>query len=240
MRLKLLLAFTFNCILISQAYSSSGLKQAYSYFQEKDYQSAIILYSKLNGFQARMGEGSSSYKLNDYDYAIRQFTLALLNAKSNSDKHKAIYNLANSYYKNAEFIKAIETYKYLLVFTPDSEQAQGNLWSAQSMLIDKIKNNTLYVDKESLNYQETSNEEDLEEDEKITKIEKIGYLRTIIGDRVAEGELNAIAEKSGSVNKLIAKAKQIKNYLRAIKKLEFVEDHPAEILKSIIALEQKK
>ncbi len=240
MRFKLLLIFIFNCILISQVHSSSQLKQAYGYFQKKDYQSAIAIYSNSNGFQARMGEGSCAYRLNDFDYAIRQFTMALLKAKSNSNKHKAIYNLANSYYKNAEFIKAIETYKYLLKFTPDSEQTQGNLWSAQSMLIDEIKNNTLYADKESINYQDINNEKDFEQDEKITKMEKIGYLRTLIGDRVAEGELNAIVEKNSSVNKLIAKARQIKNYLRAIKKLEFVEDHPTQILKSIIAVEQKK
>ncbi|VAW90761.1 hypothetical protein MNBD_GAMMA22-1766 [hydrothermal vent metagenome] len=237
---KLLLAFLFNCILITQSNASSLIEEAYRYFQDEDYQSAIILYSNANGYLARMGEGSCAYRINDFEYAIRQFTSALLNAQLNPDKHKALYNLANSYYKNQEFIKAIETYKYLLTFTPNSEQTQGNLWSAQSMLIDKIKNNTLYENKESTNYQQIDDETELESEEKFSHIEKIGYLRTLIGDRVAEGELNAIAEKGESVNKLVARAKQIKNYLTAIKKIEFVEDHPIQILKSIIALEMKK
>lgn len=238
-----LISILFNLPVINPVLSSTILDQAYSNFQNEDYQYAKILYSHAKGFYARMGEGSSAYRLSDYKAAIKQYTLALLKANNDPQKNKSLFNLANAYYKDDQFIKAIETYKYLLIYTPKSEETQSNLWSAQSMLIDKIKNNKLYVNKESENYENTQDNENenlLEIDKKITRTEKIGYLRTLIGDRVAEGELNAIADKNKSIDKLVLKAMQIKNYLSAIKKLEFVKDNPESILKSIIIFEEKQ
>ncbi len=242
MELKYLAVFL-TIISATPVQSKTLIDNAYDYFQNEDYEYAMILYSNAKGFSARMGEGSSAYRLGDYKYSIKQYTLALLKAKGDEEKYKSLFNLANAYYKENEFIKAIETYKYLLIYNPSSEEAQGNLWSAQSMLIDKIKNNKLYVNKESINYSEAqdNNQDDLlKKDEKITKTEKIGYLRTLIGDRVAEGELNAIAQNDESINNLILRARQIKNYLSAVKKLEFVNDEPRTILKSIIDFEEKQ
>ncbi len=227
--------------MINSAHSNSVNEQAYNNFQAENYQLALNLYSNITGYSARMGQGSSAYKLEDYKAAAKQYTLALLKAINNDEKFMSLFNLANAHYKNGEFIKAIETYKYLLIYNPNSEKAQSNLWSAQSMLIDKIKSNKLYENKESLNYEAPQDKSDLKEEmEKFSKTEKIGYLRTLIGDRVAEGELNAIADNDKSVNLLISKAKQIKNYLSAIKKLEFVKDNPSSILKSIIQFEIKE
>ncbi|MFV1984970.1 MAG: tol-pal system YbgF family protein [Thiohalomonadales bacterium] len=223
--------------------SDHAIDKAYSSFQDENYEEAQILYSYVKGFSGRMGEGSSAYRLEDYTHAIQQYTLALLKANTDNKRYKSLFNLANAYYKDDEYIKAIETYKYLLIYNPDSEEAQANLWSAQSILIDKIKNNKLFVNKESVNYDEIqSDDEDklLEKDEKISKTEKIGYLRTLIGDRVAEGELNAIAQNDESINNLVLRAKQIKNYLSAVKKLEFVKDEPQTILKSIVDFEEKQ
>jgi len=242
MKVKITILFIVNSFMINQAMSGSLLDSAYEYFQDEQYQRAIILYSSAKGFSARMGEGSCAYRLSDFNYATKQYTLALLKASSDAEKFKSLYNLANSHYKNNEFIKAIETYKYLLIYNPESEEAQGNLWSAQSMLIENIKHNRLHVNKESVNYDDTQDENLdhlLDKDNKISKTEKIGYLRTLIGDRVAEGELNAIAENDESMNILVSKAMQIKNYLSAIKKLEFVKDNPNTILKSIITFERK-
>jgi len=242
MKVKLLLLLISSVATIP-VFANSTLDQAFSQFQDENYQYSLILYSNAKGYSARMGEGSSAYRLGDFKHAINQYTIALLRAKNDSEKYKSLFNLANSYYKNNEFIKSIETYKYLLLYNPESEEAQGNLWSAQSMLIEKIKNNKLYMNKESVNYnneQDVNQENLLDEDEKISKTEKIGYLRTLIGDRVAEGELNAIANNDKSLDILMAKAMQIKNYLSAIKKLDFVEDNPKEILKSIIDFEGKE
>jgi len=243
MKLKLFVLFLINLFVSSPAFPGSLVEQAYDNFQDENYQYAKILYSNAEGFSARMGEGNSAYRLNDFKPAITQYTLALLKAKDDIEKYKSLFNLANSYYKDDQFIKAIETYKYLLIYTPESEEAQGNLWSAQSMLIDKIKNNKLYMNKESLNYDNDQNnkkDNPLDKVEKISKTEKIGYLRTLIGDRVAEGELNAIAQNTKSINNLISRAKQIKNYLSAVKKLDFVKDNPNSILRSIINYEVKQ
>jgi len=230
-------------MMSSHAMAESMLAKAYQYFLDEEYEYSTIIYSNISGFSARMGEGASAYRLTNFKHAIQQYTLALLKAKDQDERYKSLYNLANSYYKDEAFIKAIETYKYLLIYNPDSEQAQGNLWSAQSMLIDKIKNNTLYVDKESVNYDDPKDnkpDDILDKDQKISNTEKIGYLRTLIGDRVSDGELNAIAQNDESIVKLIARATQIKNYLSAVKKLEFVKDNPESILKSIVDFEERQ
>ncbi len=241
MRIKLLLSVVVNLLIANLAHSNSLIEQAYSNFQNENYQYALNLYSSITGYSARMGQGSCAYRLEDYKAAAKQYTLALLKAINDDEKFKSLFNLANAHYKDGEFIKAIETYKYILVYNPESEKAQSNLWSAQSMLIDKIKSNQLYDDKESLNYEAPQDKSDLKDEiKKFSKIEKIGYLRTLIGDRVADGELNAIADNDKSVNLLISKANQIKNYLSAIKKLEFVKDNPSSILKSIIKFEVKE
>jgi tetratricopeptide (TPR) repeat protein len=242
MKLSHYFLFLSVSIIATPVMSEHAIEKAYSSFKDENYERAQILYSYSKGFAARMGEGSSAYRLGDFKHSIQQYTLALLKANNDTERYKSLFNLANAYYKEEEFIKAIETYKYILIYNPDSEETQGNLWSAQSMLIDKIKNNKLFVNKESVNYENNQDfiQEDLfKKDEKISKTEKIGYLRTLIGDRVAEAELNAIAQNDESMDNLVYRAKQIKNYLSAVKKLEFVKDEPKSILKSIVDYEEK-
>jgi len=108
--------------------------QAYAAYQKKDYRQALEIYALLTGFNARMGEGSSAYKLNDYARAITQYSQAFLQAADDKSRAAALYNLGNSFFKVKKYDLAVISFTDALRYQPGNIPAQKNLDFTRSLI----------------------------------------------------------------------------------------------------------
>jgi Ca-activated chloride channel family protein len=113
--------------------SEATLDQAYRAYQRGDYPAASKLYSQIAGFAARMGEGDSAYQRHDYKIAAMHFIQATLDARTDSQRADALFNLANSYYKLQAYAQAAPIYQDVLRYRPGFDAAQVNLAYAQTL-----------------------------------------------------------------------------------------------------------
>ncbi|MFK5950240.1 MAG: VWA domain-containing protein [Methylococcales bacterium] len=103
------------------------LRHAYSSWGHQDYKKSAKLYSLMNGYTARMGEGASCFKMDQTDCAIREFSRAAWLASSNLERGHATFNLANSFFKQGDFKSAITLYKDALRYEPENNSYKNNL-----------------------------------------------------------------------------------------------------------------
>ncbi|MDH5640512.1 MAG: VWA domain-containing protein [Nitrospira sp.] len=131
--LSLLLAFGAAGYNTSAGAAERDEQQAYAAYAKAMYQQAGQRYARIAGFNGRMGEGASAYQLGSYRQAIRQFTLAALDADTDTHRADALFNLANSYYRLADYAKAATLYQDVLRYRQDAA-ASKNLALAGSLL----------------------------------------------------------------------------------------------------------
>lgn len=106
---------------------TQNLKQAYAAWQKNDFQLAATLYSKVAGYEARMGQGASCFRGEEVVCAITAFTRAAWIATNAKQRGVAAFNLGNSYFKQGDFISAITLFKDALTYQPEQLQYQQNL-----------------------------------------------------------------------------------------------------------------
>ena len=103
---------------------------AYRAYMKGDYSTAEKYYKNIANhrtYHSYLGQANSLYKIGHYQEAIQQFTFAILNAKSDSQRANALYNLANSYFRTGNFSLAINTYKDVLRYQPENKACLHNL-----------------------------------------------------------------------------------------------------------------
>lgn len=120
------MSITPNKKAIALEFGQTAEQAAFRAYQEGNYQKAENLYQVISGYRGHFGQGNSLYKLGHYQKAIKQFSLATLNA--NTDKHRgeALYNLANSYFHTGAFSLAITSYEDVLRYWPNHKAALYN------------------------------------------------------------------------------------------------------------------
>ena len=117
-------------------------QQAYNYFLAEKYTLAAELYHLLPGYNGRLGEANSYYRLEQYPRAITQLNQAVLLAESDQRRGIAIYNLANSTFKTGDYSAAATLYRDSLRYRPGHEATEMNLafsTSLQQMIDEKMQ-----------------------------------------------------------------------------------------------------
>lgn len=110
---------------------------AYAAWQRGDFVQAQLLYARLPGVQARMGEGAAAYRRGDYNHAAQTFTRAWLLAESDTQRADALYNLGNAELLAGRSERAVAAYEQVLRLRPKDENAASNLWLAQQKAEEK-------------------------------------------------------------------------------------------------------
>lgn len=110
-------------------------REAHRAYVQKQYLVAQQLYRKLDGFNARMGEGAAAYRRKDYAYANRQFTQALLQAEQTPQRADALFNLGNSFYYAGNSVAAADAFEGVLRYRPNDQRAKENLGRARGKLV---------------------------------------------------------------------------------------------------------
>jgi tetratricopeptide (TPR) repeat protein len=80
--------------------------------------------------------GTSIYKQNQTAEAKYQFSKAIKDAKTKTEKHQAFHNLGNSFMKEKNYSNAVEAYKNALRNDPNDEETRYNFALAKKMLKD--------------------------------------------------------------------------------------------------------
>lgn len=96
---------------------------AYTAYLAQNHTRAQTLYGELAGFSARMGEGAAAYRRKDYQFAIKQFSKALLEAKETAQRENALFNLGNSYFLAGNYLAAADAFLGVMRYSPDKPQA---------------------------------------------------------------------------------------------------------------------
>lgn len=218
--------------------------RAFQAYSRGDYALAQILYARLPGHNARMGEGSAAFQREDFVFAQKQFTLALLLADTNSLRANALYNLGNSHFRLRQFSKAIEAYQGALQYDPNHISAGVNLQLSKAQLRKSRGSGNTDADVAGLRLSDEygryydPGEQDFPQDEIQTEDKSPAYDQDALGRRVARGEVlpDMTTRKSRSTTDI-----EFGDTERAAsqKKLELIEDRVAEALQGLIEKEQR-
>ncbi len=107
--------------------ASAAETEAHLAYRQQNHALAQTLYGEVQGYGGRMGEGAAAYRRRDYPYAIKQFSAALLLARSEKQREQALFNLGNSYFMAAGFRAAADAFLGVLKYAPDNSDARANL-----------------------------------------------------------------------------------------------------------------
>ena len=132
--LALLFAVTSNA---PGAYAAEA--DAYAAYRNHNHALAQTLYGDLPGYSARMGEGAAAYRRKDYQYAIRQFSTALLGSTNDKQREQALFNLGNSYFMAGGYRAAADAFLGVMHYAKDNQDARANLALAAGKLAEISK-----------------------------------------------------------------------------------------------------
>lgn len=101
--------------------------QAFKNYANGNFPAALSLYKQLPGYAARLGEGSSYYKMSDFRSALNQYSRAVLAANNDQERAHALFNLGNSYFQTGNYAAAITIYRDAIQYQPDHKNVLHNL-----------------------------------------------------------------------------------------------------------------
>ena len=101
------------------AYEAKSYDQAKTYFIDAQLESPsdLRLYYNI---------GAAAYMNKEYDQAEKNFAQAA-ESKNTDIRHKAMYNLANTHYRQGKLDQAIKDYEAILASFPDDKETRENL-----------------------------------------------------------------------------------------------------------------
>ena len=137
----------FMILLSSASFSQSNrstINDGVDKYEEKKYTDAEVDFRKVvenspKNFEANFNLGTSYYKQQKYEDAIKSFTGSLESAENNENRAKVYHNIGNSLLKSNKLEESIEAYKTALKFNPNDQDTKYNLSYALEMLKNKDK-----------------------------------------------------------------------------------------------------
>lgn len=106
---------------------------AYDLYAQGEYQHAASAFARLPGYDARLAEGVSHYRAQAWQQAAASFIQATLDAQSDAQRARALFNLGNTYFKQAAYSEAAQVYADVLRYAHDWRAAQINLDYAKAL-----------------------------------------------------------------------------------------------------------
>ncbi len=105
-------------ILLSAILISLLLGSSSELFADKD---------KGNALGSALQESVKNYNKQEYALATSGFMATILQAKTDSDRGKAMHNLGNNYFQQGDYENAAQLYEDALRYAPNQTQSQNNL-----------------------------------------------------------------------------------------------------------------
>lgn len=212
--------------------------EAFTAYLGRDYTLAQLLYREQRGYAARLGEGAAAYRRERFAEAIEQFSAALLNAATLEQRADALFNLGNAFFRSSDFTAAADAFSGTLDLRPDDTKARANLQRALAQLrarsvADRV--NSGVPRRRAL----ALGEAPLGENDNGTRPD-FDTQRALPGaPQRRDDEANAASATTATEagNARSAQLDSEHDYRAALKKLEWVDDHPATILKELILLD---
>jgi Ca-activated chloride channel family protein len=215
---------------------------AYAAYRNHNQALAQTLYGELQGYAARMGEGAAAYRRKDYQYAIKQFSTALLESRDAKQREQALFNLGNSYFMTGGYRAAADAFLGVLKYAPGNQDARANLALAAGKLAEMSKRGKNPQGISGRRGRDTGGGLGDDATDKPVSLEPTDEKKDKSpgqGNEVAEGEnarLNA-SEKQASSSSSSAPADSDVIYRAALKKLELAADKPAALHKALVKIE---
>jgi Ca-activated chloride channel family protein len=225
------------------AYAADDARQdAYAAFRSGNYALARTLYGGLGGFDARMGEGASAYRRRDYPYAVKQFSVAMLEAKTPQQRADALFNLGNAFYLSGNLRAASDAFAGVLKLRPGDKNAQANMDMvsvklAREKMLDSYSEGILARKGEQTGGDLGMDSADLPVSMDPTHDES-GAMR---GDQIRAGEQARLSEQlRQKAQAALRRVDPERLYRAALKKLELVADQPADVQKELVKLDDPR
>jgi Ca-activated chloride channel family protein len=116
--------------------TASAAKQAWdawTAWRDGRFAQAWQLYAALPGFDARMGEGGSAYRLGAYSQALAAYRRAMLDANTDAQRAQALYNLGNAaFHLPGALRESLDAYNASLALGPGNAAVLRNLHLAEA------------------------------------------------------------------------------------------------------------
>ena len=236
---------TISVFLMPDGYAAEA--DAYAAYRTQSHARAQALYGELQGYAARMGEGAAAYRRKDYQYAVKQFSNALLEAYETAQREQALYNLGNSYFMLGNYRAAADAFMGVMRYEPDNklalvyQNARANLALAAGKLAATIKPGRQSNGLLGRRGRETggrmgedASDQPLSMDDADDKKNK----KLAAGSELTESEKARLIVRAIAADRAMsAEMDREMTYRAALKKLELTEDNPLVLHQSLLKIE---
>lgn len=100
--------------------SNINFNKAIDYYKAKQFINAESAFAKSIGYQARMAQAISAYKIEKKDKAISLFMQSVLLADNDRQRFESINNVAVVYFLKGDYIASTQYYEDALRYSPDN------------------------------------------------------------------------------------------------------------------------
>jgi Ca-activated chloride channel family protein len=114
-----------------RVWAASTEWDAWTSYQSGNFTQARKQYLQAGGYAGYFGAGAAAWKLREYPEASRDYSAAVMLARSSKARLDAIYNLGNALFAQADWQGAIDAYRSVLKQRSGDEAAIANLIMAE-------------------------------------------------------------------------------------------------------------